>query len=72
MKMDNKEFKPRMGISQRYSLTEEQKKHVEERNKIKQELIQKYLNYGYTKENAERTAMMAMYIPGFVGPTFKD
>jgi hypothetical protein len=39
---------------------------------MKQELIQKYIDYGYTKESAERIAMMAMYIPGFVGPTFKD
>jgi hypothetical protein len=70
--MNNEEFKPRMQISQRYSLTEEQKKGVEETKKMKQELIQKYIDYGYTKENAERTAMMAMYIPGFVGPTFKD
>ena len=70
--MNNEEFKPRMQISQRYSLTEEQKKAVEETKKMKQELIQKYIDYGYTKESAERTAMMAMYIPGFVGPTFKD
>jgi hypothetical protein len=70
--MNNEEFKPKMPISERYSLTEEQKKWVEETKKMKQELIQKYIDYGYTKENAERTAMMAMYIPGFVGPTFKD
>ena len=70
--MNNEEFKPRIPMSQRYSLTEEQRKHVEEKNKIKQELIQKYLHLGYTKESAERTAMMEMYIPGFAGPTFKD
>ena len=70
--MNNEEFKPRIPMSQRYALTEEQKKHVEQVKEIKQELIQKYLNHGYTKERAERTAMMAMYIPGFAGPTFKD
>lgn len=70
--MNNEEFKPRIPISQRYSLTEEQKKHVEEINKVKQELIQKYLNQGHTEEQAERMTMMAMYMPGFVGPTFRD
>ena len=70
--MNNEEFKPRIPMSQRYVLTEEQKKHVEQVKKIKQELIQKYLHHGYTKESAEKTAMMVMYIPGFTGPTFKD
>ena len=70
--MSNEEFKPRIPISQRYSLTEEQKKHVEEINKVKQGLIQKYLNQGHMEEQAERMTMMAMYIPGFVGPTFRD
>jgi hypothetical protein len=38
---------------------------------LKNELIQKYIDKGYTKEQAETTAMRIMYIEGFSGPTFK-
>jgi len=54
------------------SLTNELKQQLDELSRTKKELIQKYLNKGYTQEQAENTAMRIMYIPGFSGPTFKD
>lgn len=70
----NKEFKPKKGLSKRYaeSITDEDRKIVKLRIKMKEELIQKYLDKGMTREQAETTAMRVMYIPGFAGPTFKD
>lgn len=78
----NKEFEPRRNLSERYgknSFAEEELKLAEECIRIKEELklsekelIQKYLDKGYTQEQAETTALRIMYIPGFSGPTFKD
>ena len=80
--MSEKEFAPRRKVSERYSVegiaksrgisVEEFKKQVDEENRIKNDLIQKYLDKGYAQEQAETTAMRIMYIPGFSGPTFKD
>jgi len=44
----------------------------DEEIKIKNDLIQKYLDKGYSQEQAETTAMRIMYIPGFSGPTFNN
>ena len=71
----NEEFEPKEGILERYgsqSLTNELKQQLDELSRIKKELVQKYLNKGYTQEQAENTSMRIMYIPGFSGPTFKD
>jgi hypothetical protein len=71
----NEEFAPKEGILERYgsqSLTNELKQQLDELSRIKKELVQKYLNKGYTQEQAENTSMRIMYIPGFSGPTFKD
>jgi hypothetical protein len=70
----NKEFKPKKSLSKRYaeSITDEDRKIVKQRIKMKEELIQKYLDKGMAREQAETTAMRVMYIPGFAGPTFKD
>lgn len=71
----NNEFAPKKSILERYgsqSLTDEDKKHLDELSKTKKDLIQKYLDKGYTQEQAENTVMRIMYIPGFSGPTFKD
>jgi hypothetical protein len=71
----NKEFTPKKNILERYgsqSLTYEDKQRLDELSKTKIELIQKYLNKGYTQEQAETTSMRVMFIPGFSGPTFKD
>lgn len=71
----NNEFAPRRNISERYgtkSLTDRDIELAKESIIIKKELIQKYIDKGYTEEQAETTAMRIMYIPGFSGPTFKD
>jgi len=71
----NNEFAPKKSILKRYgsqSLTDEDKKHLNELSETKKDLIQKYLGKGYTQEQAEITVMRIMYIPGFSGPTFKD
>lgn len=68
----NNEFAPRRNISERYALTDEQRKNVEKDIKLKDELIQKYLYKGYTQQQAETMAYRVMYIPGFSGPTFND
>lgn len=71
----NNEFTPRRNLSERYgknSFTDEELKSAEECIRIEKELIQKYLDKGYTQEQAETTALRIMYIPGFSGPTFKD
>jgi len=70
-----KEFKPKRKISKRYnkkSLTAEEKKVSRKTAKMKKELIQKYLDRGHDKEQAETMAMRILYIAGFSGPTFKD
>lgn len=71
----NNEFEPRKRLAERYSknsFSPEQRKKIEKEIDMKEELIQKYIGKGYTKEQAETTAMRIMYIPGFSGPTFKD
>jgi hypothetical protein len=68
-------FEPRKKISERYgskNFTDEQVKHANELTEAKNNLIKKYIEKGYTKDEAEITAMMILYIPGFSGPTFKD
>ena len=80
--MMSKEFKPKRGIKERYSieglaksrgmtvdeLTETLYVFKEERKK----LLEKYRKKGMTYEQADRMTMLKMYIPGFAGPTFKD
>ena len=51
---------------------EKLKAEIEEEIQIKNNLIQKCLDKGYTQEQAETTALRIMYIPGFSGPTFRD
>lgn len=75
IKIEDYEFAPRRNLSERYSknsFTDEELKLAEERIRIKEKLIQKYLDKGYTQEQAKTTALRIMYIPGFSGPTFKD
>lgn len=67
-------FEPRKGLAERYSknsFSTEQIESAKNAIKLKHELIQKYLDKGYTKEQAEIVAMRIMYIEGFSGPTFK-
>ena len=71
----NEEFAPKKGILERYSsqsLTNKDRHKLDELSRTKKELVQKYLNEGYTQEQAENTVMRIMYMPGFSGPTFKD
>jgi len=68
-------FEPRKKLSERYdskNFTDEQVKHANELTEAKNNLIKKYIEKGYTKDEAEITAMRILYIPGFSGPTFKD
>jgi hypothetical protein len=68
-------FEPRKKMSDRYSInnfTDEQIKQLNELAESKNDLIKKYIEKGYTKDEAEITAMRILYIPGFSGPTFKD
>jgi len=77
-----KPFSPRIGMTERYSIEymaksagisiEEFKARVDEELKIKDDLIKKYLDKGYTQEQAETTALRIMYTPGFSGQTFRD
>lgn len=70
----SKDFKPKKGLFKRYveSITDGDREVMKQRRKMKEELIQKYLNKGMTQEQAETTTMRVMYIPGFAGPTFRD
>lgn len=71
----NNEFEPRKGLSERYSkncFSPEEIENAKNAIKLKDELIQKYLDKGYTQEQAEVMTYRVMYIPGFSGPTFKD
>ena len=78
----NEEFSPKRSIADRYSIesmaksqelsVEEFKIRIKEEFKIKNDLIQKYLDKGYTQEQAETTALRILYIPSFGGGTFKD
>jgi len=73
-------FEPKKSISSRYSIenlakeagqtVEEFKKSVQEHTDMKNEMIHKYLDKGYTLEQATRTVMRILYLPGFSGPTF--
>lgn len=70
-----KKFEPRKGLAERYgtnSLTAEDNKEIKKAVKMKESLVQKYLNRGYSQEQAEAMAMAVMYIAGFSGPTFKN
>ena len=76
------EFAPKRNLAERYSIesmaesrglsVEEFKASILEEHKIKNDLIQKYLDKGYTQEQAETTALRILYIPSFGGGTFKD
>jgi hypothetical protein len=76
------EFAPKRGLAERYSIenmaksrglpVEEFKDSILEEHEIKNDLIQKYLAKGYTREQAETTALRILYIPDFGGGTFKD
>lgn len=70
----SKEFKPKKGLFKRYveSITDEDREMTKQCIKMKEELIQKYLDKGMTQEQAETTTMRVMYLPGFAGPTFRD
>ncbi len=78
----NEEFSPKRSIADRYSIesmaksqglsVEEFQTSIKEEFKIKNDLIQKYLDKGYTQEQAETTALRILYIPSFGGATFKD
>jgi hypothetical protein len=78
----NNEFAPRRSLAERYSIesmaksrglsVKEFKIRIKEELKIKDDLIQKYLDEGYTQEQAETTALRILYIPSFGGGTFKD
>lgn len=71
----NNEFESRKGLSERYSkncFSPEEIENAKNAIKLKDELIQKYLDKGYTQEQAEVMTYRVMYIPGFSGPTFKD
>jgi len=73
-------FETKKSISSRYSIenlakeagqtVEEFKKSVQEHTDMKNEMIHKYLDKGYTLEQATRTVMRILYLPGFSGPTF--
>lgn len=79
---NEKEFAPRISLSERYSIEymakaeglsiEEFKDRINEKIKIKNDLIKNYLNKGCTQEQAETMALRILYLPGFSGPTFKD
>jgi len=76
------EFAPKRSLAERYSIesmaksrglsVEEFKASILEEHEIKNDLIQKYLAKGYTREQAETTALRILYIPDFGGGTFKD
>ena len=71
----NKEFQPRKKLAERYSKSSFSPEEIENAKdviKLKNELIQKYLDKGYTQEQSEVITYRVMYIPGFSGPTFKD
>jgi hypothetical protein len=78
----NKEFSPKRSMADRFSIesmaksrglsVEEFETSIKEELKIKKDLIQKYLDKGYTQEQAETTALRILYIPSFGGGTFKD
>ena len=71
----NNEFEPRKGLSERYSknsFSTEETENAKDAIKLKDELIQKYLDKGYTQEQSEVITYRVMYIPGFSGPTFVD
>jgi len=71
----NNEFESRKRLSERYSknsFSPEEIENAKNAIKLKDELIQKYLDKGYTQEQAEVITYRVMYIPGFSGPTFKD
>ena len=71
----NKEFQPRKKLAERYSkssFSSEEIENAKDAIKLKDELIQKYLDKGYTQEQSEVITYRVMYIPGFSGPTFKD
>jgi len=74
-KINEGSFEPRKNISERYNInnfTDEQIKQLSELAESKNNLIKNYIEKGYTKDEAEITAMRILYIPGFSGPTFKD
>jgi hypothetical protein len=71
-KMDEDDFRPRQGIMTRYAVTEEVKKEAADLAKYKAQLIDRLIQRGHTREQAELQAMRIMYLPGFSGPTFTE
>ena len=77
-----KPFEPRKGLSIRYSIenmaksaglsVDDFKKSVVEHTNMKNEMINKYIDKGYTLDQATTTVMRILYLPGFSGPTFRE
>lgn len=71
---------PKINLSERYSIKgmaksrgisiNEFKKQIIREEKIKYDLIQKYISKGYSVEQAELTTMRILCIPGFGGHIF--
>jgi hypothetical protein len=80
--MDKEEFKPKRKLKERYSLegiaksrgitVDELTEQIALEEAMRRKILEKYRKKGMTYEQADRMAMLEMYIPGFAGPTFKD
>ena len=80
--MDKEEFKPKRKLKERYSLegiaksrgitVDELTEQIALKEAMRRKILEKYRKKGMTYEQADRMAMLEMYIPGFAGPTFKD
>ena len=55
------EFKPKKGIKERYTLTEDDVKRVITINEYKEKLIKSFMNNGMDKEGATLQALRKMY-----------
>jgi hypothetical protein len=71
-KMSEDDFRPRLGIMTRYAATEEAKQEAADRAKYKAQLLDRLIQRGHTREQAELQATRIMYLPGFSGPTFTE
>jgi len=80
--MDKEEFKPKRKLKERYLLegiaksrgitVDELTEQIALEEAMRRKILEKYRKKGMTYEQADRMAMLEMYIPGFAGPTFKD
>jgi len=80
--MDKEGFKPKRKLKERYSLegiaksrgitVDELTEQIALEEAMRRKILEKYRKKGMTYEQADRMAMLEMYIPGFAGPTFKD